>query len=235
MMERWIPREKLKKAGVAAEQAPVPQAAVFGIEGLDVARGIARTGDSEAHYIEVLKLFTKDAAARLKILETLKGTPETELPLLITQAHALKSASASIGAEDISRMAAELEKAGLNNEFDSIKADLDTFHENLSVLVGKIKLALAESAHSSENVNDGERGSEYPEALSRLRDVRDALLTENVGRVDALLKELETMPLDSKTKETLSETAVLALTSEFANAAGMIEGLIKGLIKDGFR
>jgi hypothetical protein len=121
-------------------------------------------------------------------------------------------------------MAAKLEKAGLNSEFDSIEAELNTFYESLSALVGKIKLALAEYAHSSENVNDGERGFAYREALPRLRD---ALLTENVGRVDALLKELETMSLDSKTKETLSEVAVLALTSEFENAAGMIEGLIK--------
>ena len=121
-------------------------------------------------------------------------------------------------------MAAKLEKTELNSEFDSIKTELDTFHESLSALVGKIKLALAEYAHSSENVNDGERGFAYREALSRLRD---ALLTEDVGRVDALLKELETMSLDSETKETLSEVDVLTLTSEFESAAGVIEGLIK--------
>ncbi|MDR0648644.1 MAG: response regulator [Synergistaceae bacterium] len=223
MMEKWIPNDKREKAEPAVEQAPAARTARFDIEGVNTARGIAMTGGSETNYIEVLKLFCKDAAARLEILKEMPDDAET--PLLIAQAHALKSASASIGAEDISRLAEELEEAGKKGRIDLIGAELAAFRESLSVLTSWIRLALAEYTRDSKNGADGrESDPAYQEALSRLRS---ALLAENVGEADALLKELEAMSVSSKAKETLSAVAGLVLTSEFEGAAGRIGDLIK--------
>ncbi|GHS90163.1 hypothetical protein AGMMS49957_15370 [Synergistales bacterium] len=230
MMEQWVPREKWEKAEPVAEQAPVSRTVGFEIEGMDTTRGIAMTGGSEANYIEVLKLFCKDATERLEIL---KETPDKAgLPLFTTQVHTLKSALASIGAEDISRMAATLEEAGKNSEIDFIEAELPAFHDNLSGLIDRIKLILAEYAREGENevidleleVTDGELSSKCQEALSRLKS---ALLSENVGKIDALLKELEAMSIEPETKETLSDVAGLVLVSEFVAGAEMVDGLIK--------
>jgi hypothetical protein len=49
-----------------------------------------------------------------------------------------------------------------------------------------------------------------------------------VGEADALLEELEAMPIGPKAKETLLAAAGLVLTSEFEDAAGMIGALVKG-------
>ncbi|MDR1581032.1 MAG: response regulator [Synergistaceae bacterium] len=222
-MTEWTPLGKREKAESAAEQAPALQNAGFWIEGVDTARGKAMTGGSEANYIEVLTLFCKDAGARLEILREIPD--ESSLPLFITQVHALKSASASIGADEISRMAAELEEAGEHGNVDLIRETLAAFGENLSGLVGRIRFHLAECAHSNENGAGAEKlGSVYQETGLRLKA---ALLAENVGEADALLEELEAMPTSLKTKKTLSEVAGLVLTSEFEAAANMIDDLIK--------
>jgi HPt (histidine-containing phosphotransfer) domain-containing protein len=223
LMERWVPKGKRVQSGRRARESDSPPETGLQIEGLDVFHGLAATGGTAEGYVKVLELYCRDAEKRIDILSSVPD--ESGLAAFITQVHALKSASASIGAAEISRLAAELEEAGKDGRMDFIRRNLAAFSDNLSALVGRIRPALAEYGHSGENPeNAGESGSAYREALSRLRD---ALLTEDVGRVDALFKELEAMPVCSKTKETLAAAAGLALTSEFKNAAGLIDGLIK--------
>jgi CheY-like chemotaxis protein len=223
IIERWIPKEK--RANAARNSKPVPAAeTALEIEGLDTSRGLASTGGTMEGYVRVLETYCRDAAKRLEILS---GAPDgTCAASIITQVHALKSASASIGADEISHMAAELEKAGKNGDADFISAELALFRESLSGLIGRIRPALAEYIRNARNgAYSGDSGSGYQETLSRLRN---ALLAEDIGEADTLLEELEAMPIDSKTKDLLSAAADLTLTSEFTGAAGMIERLIKG-------
>jgi HPt (histidine-containing phosphotransfer) domain-containing protein len=174
-------------------------------------------------YREVLKLYCRDAEARMEFLNAAQA--EHDMKNFVTQVHALKSASASIGADEISCMAAELEEAGKNGDIDFIGKKLAMFRENLSGLVDRIRSALVEYARSGENrMNIGESKLTYQETLSRLKT---ALLAENVGEADALLEELEEMPVSPKTKEMLSAVAGLILTSEFEAAANMIGDMIK--------
>jgi CheY-like chemotaxis protein len=225
IIEKWLPKEKRIKAdGRSSSEAKAPGGdSELKIPGVDVARGRAAAGGTEAMYREVIKLFCHDAEARVGFLNAEHA--EQDLKNFITQVHALKSASASIGADGISRLAAELEEAGTNSRIDFIKAELAAFRENLSGLIARIRMALEQCASKGENgAIAGKLDSAYPEALSQLKN---ALLTENVGVADALLKELGGMPVGSKTKETLSAIVGLVLTSEFKKAADMASDLIK--------
>jgi CheY-like chemotaxis protein len=223
IIERWIPREKRANAARNPKPTTPPTETGLVIEGMDTSLGIALTGGTVEGYIKVLETYCRDAEKRLEILS---GAPdEAALPIFITQAHALKSASASIGADEISRMAAELEKAGKKGDMGFINAELAAFCENLSCLAGRIRFTLAGYKKGTENgVDSGGSSSAYLETLLRLKD---ALAAENVGKADALLKELEAMSIGTKTKETLSEVAGLTLTSDFEAAASMIGDLIR--------
>jgi signal transduction histidine kinase/CheY-like chemotaxis protein len=224
LMERWIPKDKRLKFERRAHESNSQPKTSLKIEGLDASRGLAATGGTMGGYINVLELYCRDAKERLELLRSAPN--EENLNLFTTQVHALKSASASIGAAEISRMAEELEKAGRNGGIDFIREKLAAFSENLSALVGRIRSALEKYARAARNAANTEESSPaYREALSRLRD---ALLAEDIGMADALLKALEAMPADSKTKGTLSAAAGMVLTSEFEAAAGMIGDLIKG-------
>jgi CheY-like chemotaxis protein len=226
---KWIPKEKqTKTASKLSAKTEVKVMEKLKIPGVDISRGIMAAGGTETMYMEVLKLYCSDAEARINFLNDKYATSNPKN--FITQVHALKSASASIGADDISHLAKELEEAGKNNKTDFIKAELKAFRDNLMGLIGRIRLALKEHQGNCENgLNSKKLDSAYGKTLSQLKN---ALLSENVGAADALLEELEAMPISSKTKKMLSEIAGLVLTSEFENAAGMTSDLIKENLRD---
>jgi HPt (histidine-containing phosphotransfer) domain-containing protein len=176
-------------------------------------------------YIKVLETYCRDAEKRLEILS---GMPDgIGLALFTTQVHALKSASASIGASEISRMAAELEEAGKNGDTDFIGKNLAAFRENLSGLVGRIKPALAEYAHSGENVtNPGESGPAFRETLSRLRD---ALEAEDIGEANGILDEIANISLDRDMARALSSVSDHMLVSELKEAALIVDDLLRDM------
>ncbi|MDR1470902.1 MAG: response regulator [Synergistaceae bacterium] len=223
LMGRWIPKEKRVKSERGAYENNSQPETYLKIEGLNVSSGLASTGGTMEGYIKVLETYCRDAEKRLEILSGAQD--ENGLASFTTQIHALRSASASIGADALSRMAAALEEAGRNGGIDFISTELAAFCENLSSLAGRIRLALAEDTRRAESgAGDGDSSPACQETLSRLTS---ALLAENVGEADALLDELEAMPTSLKTRKTLSEIAGLVLTSEFETAAGMIGDLIK--------
>jgi signal transduction histidine kinase/CheY-like chemotaxis protein len=147
VISRWIPKEKKRGAGnkeqgtESKEQAAVSPGSLFSIPGVDAKKGIKMTGGTEAGYRRILTQFCKDAAARLGVFATVP-TAEADLTAFTTQAHALKSATASIGAADISKEAAALEAAGKTQDMAVIQEGLPGFHEHLVKLIEMIKKAL---------------------------------------------------------------------------------------------
>jgi CheY-like chemotaxis protein len=222
IMKHWVPPEKRMARQAMDLSAPAESGLV--IEGLNTSRGLASTGGTAEGYIKVLETYCRDAEQRLEILTRVPD--ENDLPLFITQVHALKSASASIGAEETARLAMQLEEAGKKRDFDFIKAELGLFAENLSALLERIRQALAPCAFIPEPAKEADAGefARYQEIVPRLKQ---ALLAEQVGETDSLLEELSAMDLNPKIRETLAAAAALVLTAEFQAAARLTDGLIK--------
>jgi len=125
MLSRWIPKEK-REQGIGTvvskrsevgnthslqTKTPVPSPqSLIPIPGVDIQKGIAMTGGTVAAYTQVLSMFSKDAEYRMPFLQALPKADSVSA--FVTQVHALKSASASIGAAELSAQAAALEAAG---------------------------------------------------------------------------------------------------------------------------
>jgi signal transduction histidine kinase/ligand-binding sensor domain-containing protein/CheY-like chemotaxis protein/HPt (histidine-containing phosphotransfer) domain-containing protein len=221
VIEKWIPEEKRVKSiphESEAEDGAAP--ASIEIEGLDTARGVAMTGGTEEGYITVLRLYRKDAADRLVLLREFgKNTrdslsDDSSLALFITQVHALKSASASIGAAEISRDAAELESAGKNRGIEAIESSLSAFCDRLSSLVDRIGRAVRDEG------GEGAAGSN-DETLRRLKD---ALVSEDVRAADGIIAELQRAP-DALIGESVSRISDCVLVSDFNKAIKEVEVL----------
>jgi signal transduction histidine kinase/DNA-binding NarL/FixJ family response regulator/HPt (histidine-containing phosphotransfer) domain-containing protein len=112
----------------------------FFVAGLDTDRGIAMTGGSEEIYREVLEIYCQDVEQRLDFFKRPPAPDQTAL--FVTQVHALKSASATIGATALSEEAARLEAAGKQGDLAFIAEGLDHFREALVALTGGIRKAL---------------------------------------------------------------------------------------------
>jgi CheY-like chemotaxis protein len=208
IMECWLSREKRIKASdivPAAEQVrTLPD-----IEGMDVARGIKSIGGSEQDYIDVLILFCKDARMRYDILSQ-NPAEGTDLKPFITQVHALKSASVSIGAATLAAQAEALEKAGKSADFETITKNLPNFKANLEKIVERINAALPKK----ENAGGETLATEVLEQLKTF------LKAGNLKEADKLVTQLqnEQNRYDETITTVLSEISVDLLMVDFEAA-----------------
>ncbi|GHV43880.1 hypothetical protein AGMMS49546_26790 [Spirochaetia bacterium] len=225
IMEKWIPEAKRIGNGAPAagngERAEKPIAAGYALLtdlGLDVKRGIAMTGGTEAAYRRVLNSFYRDARERLPLFA---GAPDREgLQNFIVNAHALKSAAATIGAAALSKQAADLEAAGNAGDLELVGEGLPAFHRDLELLIEKIGLVMR---------GEGTGGAETDAAgtyLFLFAELASALEQEHIRTIRRILAELEDKPFDTQTKERINSISNAVIMSEFEEASAIIKELI---------
>jgi signal transduction histidine kinase/CheY-like chemotaxis protein/HPt (histidine-containing phosphotransfer) domain-containing protein len=155
LVNKWLPSNKRRLSNTPVSGSP-PQTVMEhlrSVGGLDVEKGIIMCGGVEAHYRNVLAQYCRDAKKILPTLrETLKNTADMKnpegthagaspLPWLqsfVIHVHALKSASASIGAEALSNDAKLLEKAGREGDLELIETHLEAFIQRFTEMVVRI-------------------------------------------------------------------------------------------------
>jgi HPt (histidine-containing phosphotransfer) domain-containing protein len=214
IISKWIPKEKLLKAPKKETYTETPS--FLEIEGLDVAAGLTSVGGSQPRYLELLEIFRRDIAARLERLQT---PDEARRKAFITQVHALKSGLANIGAYELSRSAALLEKAGNDDDMDTVQKHIAGFREALTILYTRIGVALAEL-----HTKDGEQQVDLErETLDRLQA---ALQSRRIDAIDEALQSMKTLPLSSETRELVADIEELILVSDFEKAEDSVRKLL---------
>ncbi|MCL2069682.1 MAG: ATP-binding protein [Treponema sp.] len=207
-------REQLKVFGEQGIEAT--HDALSAIPGLDVKQGIGMTGGKMAGYLVVLGLFCKDAEERLPLLQTM---PDADgLQLFTTQVHALKSVSASIGAAELSKKAAEIEAASRAADMALIEKNLSAYAEQLAELVKNIRRAL----ETGNNEDKAPSMDSQVQITAYLSELKAALEGKNAAEVDRILEELLKMTLDQKTKGHLERISNEVLMAEYENAVRII-------------
>jgi HPt (histidine-containing phosphotransfer) domain-containing protein len=162
IMERWIPREKWAGESVRPLDGPAAgetiegegspegkQGGILRIAGLDAAQGIAGSGGSEEVYREILGVYCNNIREKLEFLISPPG--KEQLPLFVTQTHALKGASAAVGAVALSAEAAVLEAAGKQGDLAFIEDHLPAFRMELKSMMNRITTALAALEQPAKN------------------------------------------------------------------------------------
>jgi signal transduction histidine kinase/CheY-like chemotaxis protein len=236
ILDKWIPKGKreevtgnmvhssdndttLPRSLYPVIQNPDPQTPIPIIPGIDTAKGIAMTGGTVTSYTRVLSLFSKDARDRLPLLQkTLDANPLSAdiLPAFITQVHALKSASASIGAQEISSLAAGLEAVGKAGDIAFIRESLPAFIEQLSALAKNISDALeTKEPENQEPINS-----------SLFNELYGALKSQKISDIKRILNTLERQTQNSKLKNIIEQISDQVLMTEFDNAAKIVEEFI---------
>jgi CheY-like chemotaxis protein len=255
VLDHWIPKEKRairnEKLGIRNEELRIrneknspdliPHSSLLTphssppLPGVDIQHGISMTGGTMELYRQVIGLFRKDAEERLPVLQ---NVPEAAgLPAFVTQVHALKSASASIGASDISAKAAALEAAGKAADIGFVRVNLPIFAEALVGLIEGIQAWEREakkqgSSHgggSAKEEDDTNEKHDHAAAVTRLlRELAAALESENAGDIDRTIEEFNAQNLDAETKEAVEKISDHVLMAEFDSAAEIVRSLLKG-------
>ncbi|MCL1814281.1 MAG: Hpt domain-containing protein [Treponema sp.] len=198
------------------------------IPGVDTIKGTAMTGGTAASYRKVLSMFCKDVEERLQrlrffLFEGMRGNkfPEKHLAAFTTQVHAMKSASGTLGAAEISMEAARLEDAGKTGDLNFVWDNLGGFVEHLTELSGNIRAVLetepGEAVFPSNPMVD----------ISIFNKLAEALKSQNISEIDRIMDELNGNILDSETKEILEQISDQVLMTEFESAIKTVNELIK--------
>jgi HPt (histidine-containing phosphotransfer) domain-containing protein len=209
------------------------------IPGVDVRKGIAMTGGTEAGYRKVLAQCYKDAGERLPFFanppfENVHGEDRFppgkldrqgfNLAAFTAQAHALKSAAGTIGAAEVSKEAAALEAAGKSGDTAAIAEKLSAFYTLLSELVNAIGKEIEEEKFTTSKLGlaDTKEKNQDVALKEKCASLKIALEAKNMEGIDSLLGELEKMPLDTEERGKIDAVSDLVLIGEYEKAVQMI-------------
>ncbi|MFP3153658.1 response regulator [Lachnospiraceae bacterium ZAX-1] len=216
LIHKWIPKEKWVETNTVSNIAPATKRTLLDIYDTDVEHGIQMIGGNEENYINVLKVFSKDARMRFDFLRDISLTSETDLTFFSIHAHALKSAAASIGAANVSELAKKLEFAGKSRDIETIKGSVETFLAELA--------KLADSIDRAVNPDSNAPSADLMEIINRedLLTLKHALEMDEISTADALIGKFHNMNLSAKNKQVLEEIEENMLIFDMENA---IEGI----------
>jgi CheY-like chemotaxis protein len=223
VLEKWLPREKQKGSTESSLLVP-PQEGIgsIEIEGIDVNRGIFLSGGTVSHYVETLDLFYKDGLEKIKDVKECLATGN--LSLYTVHVHALKSASANIGADVLSEEARALEAAGENKDAGFIEKNTDSFLINFELLLNRINSALTEL----NDIPNEEAGFVNTEMLiPDLVSLKTAIEALDAGTINNIIDSLRELALPKDTSDIIREIYDNLLVAEFDSAVALIDTLIQ--------
>jgi len=157
ILEKWIPKEK---------QVPVINA-----DNNDM--------DANENHLRILAVFYKDGLDRIEKIK--KCLEEEDYHLYTVHIHALKSASANIGENEISYEAKALETAGHHGNLEFIKLHTPRFLANLQQSLNNINARL-EKRKEQEQVS--------LETLVKLKKALETLDPESIDIIGNAVNEL---------------------------------------------
>ena len=236
ILKKWIPEERRneelgrrkEEGGIRNEEmkneessSSIPNSSLLipHLPGVDVKQGIEMTGGNLARYKRVLAVFHKDAEKRLALLR--EAPAEDSLSIFTTQVHALKSASASIGAMELSREAAMLEAAGKAGDLALIRQELPGFAAHLEELSAAIAAELGTTGETIASSSSA--GTAVP--VSLLIELKGALMSQKPEQIDKILEELDRQAADPALRNTLETISDQVLMTEFNEALATLEAL----------
>ena len=221
VLENFIPKEK-RKAYVDKRRSSEESEITLVVEGLDVNKGMLLTGGTPEYYIETLATFYDDGQERLNIIKKCYDSGNTQL--YITNVHAMKSASANIGAGELSEAAYALEMAALQEDTRFVEENTDAFLGKLKILLENINNAL--QIHSSEIKNAGDMTD--PEELNKmLVNLKKALESFDIDGINQNIDSLQHSKLPEDTMNIVREISKHTLVAEYDEAIAFIDTLLK--------
>lgn len=194
-LKQWLPQEKIQKVEGAGEQEEEKQerleniAKGIDIPGLDIESALKLVG-SETLFWQILKEYAKSIPKKSKVLQ--QHFEEKNWKNYTIEAHALKSFSKQMGAMELSDLAAQMEKAGNNNDIDFITAHHEELIEKYraySPILAEYLEEDAEEAAVTKEEYDAEK------AQSFMDNMMEAIDNLDMDTMDEIVKQLSTMSL----------------------------------------
>ncbi len=221
VLTKWLPKEKQLTGETPPPEQEVQQTTDIKIAGIDTALGLSRIGGDFESYINILNMYYKDGIKRMPTLhEYFDNQQYNEYRV---EVHALKSASASIGALEVSDKARMLEDACIKEDWQYLHQHSTNFCEKFNELVENIREALKE--HITEQEQEGKPTGEQAFLTESLTSLKEALDNVDINECDQLLDQLLTYSWDEKIHTNILTIKDFVAVYEYDEAIEFIEKL----------
>ena len=179
---------------------------------------------------QLADFFVRDAEKAAEILETIcinRCRRADDISMLVINAHAMKSALANIGEQELSEKALKLEQAGRERNTELILSEVPLFLEALEEVIEKNK--------PKPDVEEAETLDDVTEDARRFLRERLLVIQAACSRYDKrtakeTLAEIKEKSWPQPTRERLNTIAVHLLHSEFEEATMIAQELIPNVI-----
>lgn len=158
ILKKYLPESKIGFKSAEKKDCATKDAkdafATSVIANVNFSRGLSYASGDLQVYHDILSTFVIDAEAKV---QTLRDCFEkNDLALYAINAHAIKGSAANIGAETLSQFAFQMENAGKQNQKQFISANIDTFLQDILLLVQNVREYLnAQDTSNSVDKDDG--------------------------------------------------------------------------------
>jgi len=198
-----------------APERPVPE---IDIRGINTKKGLSVSG-SVKDYLYLLSIFLGDGLDRIKEIKS--SYEENNIPLFVIYVHALKSASANIGADKLSGFAKTLEDAGNDGNIDYINEHITQLIFDYKELLNDINAFLIDNrGDNSEPVNI----DEIKDELKLLRKAIDEFNSAVISDTTNVLRDYATP--DTDTGKVIEEILKNVLNGDDDEAISLIDSLL---------
>ena len=234
LLSRWIPDAYKQMQGQSGDEATESKPEIgfedIHIEGIDIEEARKHhTGDVD-DYMELLNLYCIDGKRKAGYLdELLKNENYKDYGI---EAHGLKSASANIGAMELSAQAKEHEDAATRGDIDFIKRHSEELLSCYGKQVGDIHRFLDRRRAVTEHDDVKNESLEKEALMKALRDALEKLEDFKSKECAKVIEGLLRYRLDEKEAEKLREIQEQLRLYEDDNAERLLNEMIKWLEKE---
>ncbi len=189
ILAKWLPKQKIVKLAPKEQTKHALEAPELHIAGVNVEQGILSVGGNQNNYLHILSSYYADG--RQKCASLLHHIMEKDISAFRTEIHAIKSTSATIGALDVSAMAAKLEAAAQSNDVAFIDGNIDSFLASYQDLLEAIRPFLTFNPLQVEPEKNAKTQGDVTALQGTLDALHDAAEFANIDQIEALLSDLE--------------------------------------------
>jgi len=176
---------------------------------------------------QLVEFFIRDAKKAAAILEAIyinKCRRADDISMFIINIHAMKSALANVGEEDVSNEASKLEQAGREKDTKTILTRLPSFLESLYTVIYKFE----EKEEKHREIKVSAKGDNIF-LKEKLLEIRAACSIYNKKAAKDLLTEIKEKSWSYETEDCLSIITGHLLHSEFDEIIKVISGYLQQL------